>query len=152
AGGRAGLSTGTDGDCQAALTVAARAALAEAECSGKALGHINAHAAGAVEGDAAEAAALAEAVGPGLAQVPVVAAKSYFGNLGAGGGAVETIASLLAFQHDRLFATLNYETPDPRCALNTTRNGDHSPGQTCLKLSVTPQGQAAAVVLQRVDA
>ena len=47
--------------------------------------------------------------------LPVTAAKSYFGNLGAGSGMVELIASLLAMSHGRLFRMLNYETPDPEC-------------------------------------
>ena len=45
--------------------------------------------------------------------MPVVAAKSYFGNLGAGSGVVELIASVKALQHNRLFHTLNYEMVIP---------------------------------------
>jgi 3-oxoacyl-[acyl-carrier-protein] synthase II len=38
---------------------------------------------------------------------PVVAAKSHFGNLGAGSPMIEFIASLLALRHGRLFPILN---------------------------------------------
>ena len=48
----------------------------------------------------------------------MTAAKSYFGNLGAAGGMIELIASLLSMQEGRLFPTLNYETPDPHCDLH----------------------------------
>ena len=79
---------------------------------------------------------------------PVAAAKSYFGNLGAGSGVVETIASLLALQSDSLYGTLNYKVPDPKCPVRVSAAGD-SPGQSFLKLSVTPQGQAAALAVAR---
>ena len=52
-----------------------------------------------------------------------MAAKSYFGNLGAGSGMVELIASLLAMQHGRLFPQLNYETPDPECPVAVVADG-----------------------------
>jgi 3-oxoacyl-[acyl-carrier-protein] synthase II len=81
--------------------------------------------------------------------LPVTAAKSYFGNLGAGGGMVELIASLLAMQHDLLFPILNYTTPDPECPLAAVRNGDERPGASFINLNVTPQGQASAVMVRR---
>ena len=81
--------------------------------------------------------------------VPVVAAKGHFGNLGAGGGMVELIASLLALQHGRLFPVLNYATPDAECPSAAVRNGDVPPGNSFVNLNVTPQGQAAAVLVRR---
>ena len=56
--------------------------------------------------------------------MPVTAAKSYMGNLGAAGGMVELIASVLALRHDKLFPILNYETPDPRCPIHAVRSCD----------------------------
>ena len=72
--------------------------------------------------------------------IPVVAAKSYFGNLGAGGGMVELIASLLALQHGHLFPTLNYETPDADCPVAVVRDGAVQAGESFINVSVTPQG------------
>ena len=83
--------------------------------------------------------------------LPVVAAKSYFGNLGAGSGMVELIASLLALEHDRLFPILNYATPDPACPVSPVRNGDVPPGPSFINLSVTPQGQASAAMVRRFE-
>ena len=60
----------------------------------------------------------------------MIAAKSYFGNLGAASGLVELIASLSAFEHGRLFPVLNYETPDPACQLNVVTAADVPPGDT----------------------
>jgi 3-oxoacyl-[acyl-carrier-protein] synthase II len=135
-----------------ALINATRAALQSAGVSGDELGHVSAHALGTQAGDAEEAAALHESLRPRAAEIPVVAAKSFFGNLGAGSGVVETVASLLALGEGRLFPTLNYTTPDPQCRLNVSSASNSLPaGLSFLKLSVTPQGQAAALVVRRVD-
>jgi 3-oxoacyl-[acyl-carrier-protein] synthase II len=136
----------------AALANAARAALAVAGLGGGDLGHVSAHAMGTKAGDAEEAAALGEVLGEHASQIPVVAAKSFFGNLGAGSGVVEMIASLLALGDGRLFPTLNFETPDPMCPVNVSHGAKpYAAGASFLKLSVTPQGQAAALVVRRVE-
>jgi 3-oxoacyl-[acyl-carrier-protein] synthase II len=102
-------------------------------------------------GDVEEAAALSAAFGAAASEIPVVAAKSFFGNLGAGGGVVETIASLLALRVGSLFPTLNFCTPDPACPLKVSASfQSQAAGSSFLKLSVTPQGQAAAILVRRV--
>ena len=82
---------------------------------------------------------------------PVVAAKSYFGNLGAGSGMVEMIASTLALQHGKLFPILNYEEPDPECPINAVTSSEVTPGETFINVSITPQGQASAIIVRRWD-
>jgi 3-oxoacyl-[acyl-carrier-protein] synthase II len=79
----------------------------------------------------------------------VIAAKSYFGNLGAAGGAVELIASVLALNHGRLFRTLNYETPDPACPINVVARDGDPPGDSFINLNLTPQGQGSAIAMRR---
>jgi len=116
------------------------------------VGHIHAHGLGGRYSDAMEAQAIADVFQSRKRPVPVVAAKSYFGNLGAAGGLVELIASVLAQQHDKLFATLNYETPDPDCPVNVIADGEQSPGEIFINVSVTPQGQASAAVVNRFAA
>jgi 3-oxoacyl-[acyl-carrier-protein] synthase II len=146
------LNGRAQGRRESALAAAARAALASSRLSAGDVGHINAHALGTTIGDVEEAAALRAAFGAEHDSIPVVAAKSYFGNLGAGGGVVETIASVLALQRDRLFATLNYVTPDPNCPLRvTTPDEAGASGASFLKLSITPQAQAAALVVARCE-
>jgi 3-oxoacyl-[acyl-carrier-protein] synthase II len=83
--------------------------------------------------------------------VPVVAAKSYFGNLGCASGLIELIASLLAVNEGQLFATLNYETPDPECPVHVVTS-ETPAGSTFINLNVTPQGQASAAVVRKCDA
>ncbi len=134
-----------------ALANAARHAMTEANLSADQLGHVNAHGLATTASDVEEAQALGEVLGSASKTVPVVAQKSYFGNLGAGSGVVELVGSLLALQHGPLFKTLNFETPDSNAPLAVTTQNDLPTGNSFLKLCVTPQAQAAALVIARAD-
>ena len=90
-----------------AIRQSIEAALAAAKMQPAEIGHVNAHGESTVEQDRLEAKAIREA----LDDVPVIALKSYFGDLSAGSGAVELIGSLLTLMHGRLPHTLNYEEP-----------------------------------------
>ena len=113
------------------------------------IGHLHAHGLSTRTSDVEEARAIQEVFAARSTSLPVVAAKSHFGNLGAGGGLVELVGSLLAMQRDQLFPVLNYTTPDPECSVAVVRNGDGQPGASFLNLNVTPQGQASAVMVRR---
>jgi 3-oxoacyl-[acyl-carrier-protein] synthase II len=138
-------------DRKRALVNAMRAALNDAGMTPAELGHIHAHGLSTTSSDAAEAAAICEVFGDHTATIPVVAAKSYFGNLGAGSGSVELIASVIALNAGHLFPTINYETPDPECPVRVVTRQETSAGKSLLNLSITPQGQAAALVVRCVD-
>jgi 3-oxoacyl-[acyl-carrier-protein] synthase II len=108
--------------------------------------HVNANGLSTLAGDRAEAQAIASTLG----NVPVTAPKSFFGNLRAGTGALETTVSLLAFEHGLVPVTLNYERPDPECPINVIQGGPlKSSKNYCLLLNQSTTGQAAAVVLGR---
>jgi 3-oxoacyl-[acyl-carrier-protein] synthase II len=124
-------------------------ALASAGLQPKDVGHINAHGLATRRSDAEEAQAIAEVFSGQSAPVPVAAAKSYFGNLGAASGLVELVGSLLSLKHGRLFRTLNYETPDPECPVNVATAESMSPGDVFISANITPQGQASAVAVRR---
>jgi 3-oxoacyl-[acyl-carrier-protein] synthase II len=133
------------GKCDVALERAMKSALRDAGKSPADVGHINAHGLSTTDRDADEARAVQAVFGSGAAEVPVTALKSYFGNLGAGGGVVELIASVLALREQQLPPVLNYHTPDPACALRVAADRGTASGQSFLNLSVTPQGQAAVL-------
>ncbi|MEE8450255.1 MAG: beta-ketoacyl-[acyl-carrier-protein] synthase family protein [Thermoguttaceae bacterium] len=107
------------------------------------VGHVNAHGAGTVAEDRVEAQAIRDTLG----DVPVTAPKSFFGNLCAGSGAVETAVSVLAVAKGRVPQTLNYEEPDPTCPVNVIRS---EPMQTdkpiALAMNQTPLGHTIAVL------
>jgi 3-oxoacyl-[acyl-carrier-protein] synthase II len=139
------------GKCDVALAHAIRSALRDAKLEPANVGHINAHGLGTSERDADEARAIHEVFGGAADKIPVVALKSYFGNVGAGGGTIELIASVLAMKEGQLPRTLNFETPDATCSLAVTRDDKTSPGRSFLNLSVTPQGQAAVLCVAAVE-
>jgi len=99
-----------------------------------------------VQGDASEASGIRDALGS--RDVPVTAAKSYFGNLGAGSGAVEIIASCLAMEHQKLFPVLNTKQVDPRCPIRVS-TGSESPGNAFAHVAYSAQGQACGVFIRR---
>ena len=134
------------GNARLALEHAARGALRDAGLD--VVGHVNAHGLGTPNGDVDEAEAIRASLGG--SEAPVVALKSRFGNLGAASGVVELVGSVLALGEERLFPTLNCTNPDPRCPINANPSGA-GPGDSFLKLNITPQGQAAAVVVRSVS-
>ncbi len=113
------------------------------------IGHVHAHGLSTLRCDIAEAQAIQDVFRERKEPVPVTAAKSYFGNLGAAGGMVELAASMMAIQQGTLFPTLNYETPDPACPVDVVHELGRPAGANVLNLNVTPQGQASAVIVGR---
>lgn len=111
------------------------------------IGHVHAHGVSTRVGDREEAAAWRDVLGDAAGRVPTVAAKSHFGNLGAGSGLTECIASLLALGRGELFPLLNLETPDAECPIRPARAGDPA-GNLFVSASVTPQGQSSAVAIR----
>jgi 3-oxoacyl-[acyl-carrier-protein] synthase II len=136
---------------ETALKNVLSSALRDADCKPEDIGHLHAHGLSTRSCDEEETRAVYDVFGDRAAKLPVVAAKSYFGNLGAGSGLIELVSSVLALQNKRLFPVLNYETPDPKCQLAVSRNGDN-PGSSFLNVNVTPQGQASAVLVAAHDA
>lgn len=116
--------------------------------------HVHAQGLGVPESDWGEASAIAEVLKGQNApedSVSVTAAKSYFGNLGAGSAAVETICSLLALEHGELFPILNLDSPiDPATWASQERasneSASRSAGNAFLHSSITLQGQASCVL------
>ena len=134
--GRAGTGSG--------FSSAIDLALRKAELSASDIGHVNAHGESSIETDAAEAKVIRQKFG----DVPVLAMKSYFGNLGAGSGAVELLASLLALETGEIPVTLNYETPDPACPVHVVHNRPQvSDKPAFVKVNQSRTGQTAAVII-----
>ena len=132
---------------QRAIANALRAALGAADPSS--IGHIHAHGLGTVEGDQQEAAAIADVFGSPDQQPPVTTAKGHFGNLGAGGGMVEMVASVLSLGGE-LFPIRNLKNLDDQCPINACSGSGVQAGDSFITTNVTPQGQATAIRIQRV--
>ena len=132
-----------------AIENALRQALRTSGLTPDQVGHLHAHGLGTVDCDREEAQAIARVFGGRSTPLPVVAAKSNFGNLGSAGGMVELIGSLGAMLEGRLFPVLNYETPDPDCPVNVVRTSDLPAGDSFMNVNVSPQGQASAIVIRK---
>ncbi len=108
--------------------------------------HVHAHGLSAQAPDASEALAIADVIEQFGDAVSVTAAKSYFGNLGAGAGAVELICSLLALKNQQMFPILNLTEPCAEATWEAAQAGQH-PGAGFLHVSYTLQGQASSVAI-----
>ena len=139
-----GVETGPDSLKTAAANVL-RSTLRDGDTNS--VGHINAHGLGTIQMDQSEADAIADVFGPASSQPPVTTAKGHFGNLGAGSGMVEIIASIKAMGGE-LFPVLNCDSPDPKCDVNVCK-GNVPAGDEFISLNITPQGQASGVRIRR---
>ena len=129
-----------------AMTNVYQAALGDA--APESIGHLHAHGLATVQCDRQEAAAIAKVFGDVARQPPVTTAKGHFGNLGAGGGMVEIVASLQALGGN-LFPILNCDSLDADCPINAVRDDRTPAGNDFISVNVTPQGQASGVRIRR---
>jgi 3-oxoacyl-[acyl-carrier-protein] synthase II len=143
-GSSAVTNTDSTADYFTAISNTIHSALEVAGVKADSIGHVHAHGLGGLRCDEEEAAAIAGILG----DTPVTAAKSYMGNLGAGSGMVEAIASVTAIHKDELFPVLNCQSIDPKCKINVATSATQ-PGDSFINLNVTPQGQASAVIIKR---
>jgi 3-oxoacyl-[acyl-carrier-protein] synthase II len=148
AGSSCVFSNSGPGHHRQALRQAMLLALNDAGLQPSDIGHVNAHGMGDPYADIQESLAIHDVFGPLAEKIPVTAFKSYWGNPGSSCGTLEIVASLLGLQHGVVMPTLNYETPDPQCALNIVHGQPLSvTNNVFLKISVTRAGQASAVVM-----
>jgi len=108
------------------------------------IGLVSANANGSREGDASEA----QAINSVLGDVPVVAHKSNFGNLGPGTSIVELIGSLLALKHGTIPPTLNFDEPDPNCPVNVSKESRPLERPSVLKTGCSGTGQMVSVLFE----
>ncbi|MCX7404739.1 MAG: beta-ketoacyl-[acyl-carrier-protein] synthase family protein [Planctomycetia bacterium] len=133
-----------DGFTGSSLRSVIRAVLDQARLTPSDIGHVNAHGVSTIDMDRIEASAIVAELG----NVPVTAPKSFFGHIGAGGGVVELIASLLGLEAGLVVPTLNYELPDPLCPVQVVRD-EPLAGRppTAIAVNVCSTGQAVAVAV-----
>jgi 3-oxoacyl-[acyl-carrier-protein] synthase II len=132
------------------LARAIHTALQEAAIGPEEVDHVNAQGFGSVEADIWEARGLRQVFGDSQPEVPVFAAKSYLGSLGAAGSVAELTASLLALENGLLPPTLNYREPDPRCPIAVAASQPRPvTGNHVVKIGFTEMGQCAALVVRK---
>ncbi len=130
-----------------AVANAIRSAFRSAGLQPTQIGHLHAHGLSTHQSDIDESRGIRQVFGVHADTLPVVAAKGSMGNLGAASGVVELIASVMSIRNRQLFATLNYEFPDPECPLRVVHHPETIANPVVLNISFTPQGQASAVIV-----
>ncbi len=97
-------------------------AIKDAGISPEQIGYINAHGTSTPYNDKFETLAIKKVFGDNAYNIPVSSTKSMTGHaLGAAGG-LEAVFSIKVLQENILPPTINYETPDPDCALDYIPN------------------------------
>ena len=134
---------------QQAMSNAIQATLSSANIAPHEVTHLHAHGLATITADAEEANAIRDVFGEHTKTLPIVAAKSNFGNAGGGAGALELAASLLAMQNGNLFPLLNYHHQDSNCPLSPVTTNDIPAGDLFLNLNVVKQGQASCIAIRK---
>lgn len=104
-------------------TLAMRRALADAGLGPADVGYVNAHGTSTREGDRVEARALGDVFGERLSSVAISSTKSMIGHLTVAAGAVEAIVTALSLAEGLVHPTLNQDSPDPECGIDTVPEG-----------------------------
>ncbi|HEY0451706.1 beta-ketoacyl synthase N-terminal-like domain-containing protein [Actinophytocola sp.] len=113
------------------------------------IGYVNANAGGA-EGDAAEAAALRQALG--AARIPVSSTKSVHGHALEGSGLLELIVTVLATMAGKLPVNTGYLGPDPACELDVILDAPRPAGSPyALSLNAAFGGANTALLVKAVS-
>ena len=125
------------------------AAMHRAGVSAGDLDHVNTGAGGSITLDAAQAIGVAQAA-PG---VPVVAIQGGVGNINAGMGMCELVGSLVTAAADQTSPwTTNYKTKDPALDVEVLAEPYRKLQRpTIAKISQTPYGQTAAIIVKLLD-
>lgn len=97
-------------------------AMRDAGLNPEEVGYINAHGTGTAANDKVESAAVADAFGHHADKLMISSTKSMHGHIIGGTGAVELVAALMALREGVIAPTINYEEPDPECALDVVPN------------------------------
>ena len=97
-------------------------AMRDARIDKSEVGYINAHGTGTAANDKTESAAVADAFGPHADKLMMSSTKSMHGHLIGGTGSVELLACIMALKDGIIAPTINYEEPDPECALDVVPN------------------------------
>ncbi|WP_071673268.1 beta-ketoacyl-[acyl-carrier-protein] synthase family protein [Nioella nitratireducens] len=97
-------------------------ALTDARMPPEEVCYINAHGTGTAANDKVECAAVADVFGHHADDLMISSTKSMHGHLIGGTGAVELLACIMALTDGVIAPTINYEEPDPECALDVVPN------------------------------
>ncbi|MEP3345999.1 MAG: beta-ketoacyl-[acyl-carrier-protein] synthase family protein [Litoreibacter sp.] len=97
-------------------------ALHDAKLNPSDVAYINAHGTGTAANDKTECAAVADVFGAHADKLMMSSTKSMHGHVIGGTGAIELLACIMALREGVVAPTINYDEPDPECALDVVPN------------------------------
>ena len=97
-------------------------AIEDAGITASDIDYINAHGTSTPANDKNETEAIKTVLGEKASEVVISSTKSMTGHLLGGGGAFESMASILSIKHSKVPPTINLNDPDEECDLNYTPN------------------------------
>jgi 3-oxoacyl-[acyl-carrier-protein] synthase II len=101
---------------------AMRIAIRNAGLTPEDIDHVNTHGTSTPVGDRSETAAIKTVFGKHAYDMAINSTKSMVGHLLGAAGVVESVATIMEIQTNKVHPTINYETPDPECDLNYIPN------------------------------
>ncbi|WP_413510957.1 beta-ketoacyl-[acyl-carrier-protein] synthase family protein [Myroides odoratus] len=127
--------------------LAMQKALAMAQMSKEQIDYINAHGTATPNNDLSEGRAIQRIFGE---EVPVFSStKPFTGHTLAAAGAIEAVYSILALQHDVVFANLNHSTPMEELTIVPQRTTLHKPIQTVMSNSFGFGGNCSTLIFEK---
>jgi 3-oxoacyl-[acyl-carrier-protein] synthase II len=97
-------------------------AMEDGNCQPEDIDYINAHGTSTPYNDKNETAAIRELFGAHADSLSVSSTKSMTGHLLGASGGIEAIACIMTILENKIAPTINYETPDPDCNLDSNTN------------------------------
>jgi 3-oxoacyl-(acyl-carrier-protein) synthase len=127
-------------------------ALEDAKIGPGDIDHISAHGSSTPQNDANETGAIKRVFGAHAKDIPINSLKSMTGHALAAANAVEMVALCMEIKHQKVYPTINYQTPDEQCDLDYVPNhARDSSVRAAIKLSSGFSGIHSALVLQAVQ-
>lgn len=146
-----GYSYANDQDGQTAMGLVdcVRQGLANARRRPDEVDFINAWGTGHRVIDANESRAMNNLYGPRLAEIPVSSIKGAIGTALGASGPIQAASTVLSLLHGVIPPTVNWETPDPACALNLSNRPRRLPVRVAVVNSHGLSGSNAALVIEK---
>lgn len=148
-----GYATGCDGShitlpSEQGMESVMRDAMRDARLNTNDIGYINAHATATPKGDIFESIAVHRVFG---STTPISSIKGYTGHMFGGGGAFETIVSLMALNESFLPANKNLAVIDPACApLDYIRAHRETPITAVMNNNFAFGGINTSIILKKI--
>lgn len=131
-------------------TAAMRLALDDAGVAPGDIDYINAHGTATAMNDMTESEAVGRVFGPRAGEIPMSSTKPIHGHALGASGALELVCAVNALREDFAPPTINWEVPDPRCAVDCVPNvGRAVPMSVVMSNSFAFGGINAVLVLRK---